>query len=164
MLIEPVCRADHSRGEWPQSRPAETPKRAVHLCRVSTQASSPPVRIKAGPNRFQYGHDPAGLPVGQRFEQDSFHDAEDGRVGADPEGECEHGDGEKRGLSGQDTNGKANVLQNHIGSTIQDRDGLEEEKIPKHCYIQLDIIEKCGRCAFLAIRSSACETSRGRVA
>jgi hypothetical protein len=33
---------------------------------------------------------------------------------------------------------------------------------PLVCYIQLDIIEECGQCASLAIRSNACATFQRR--
>ena len=69
--------------------------------------------IGFGPQRLD-GHDPAGLPVGQRLEQNGLDDAEDGRVGADPERQRQHGDDEKHRLARQDAKGKANVLQNHI--------------------------------------------------
>ncbi len=70
--------------------------------------------IGFGPQRL-YGHDPSGLPVGQRLEQNRLYDAEDGRVGAYPERQRQHGDNEKHRLAHQDAKGKAKVLQNHIG-------------------------------------------------
>ena len=49
---------------------------------VAAGNASGPIRF--GPERLD-GHDTAGIPVGQRLEQNGLDDAEDGRVGAYPE-------------------------------------------------------------------------------
>jgi hypothetical protein len=43
-------------------------------------------------------HEPVGIAVRQRAEQDPVQEAEDGGVGADAERQCQHGDGRKNGL------------------------------------------------------------------
>src|ERR1019366_2963442 len=69
--------------------------------------------IRFGPQGLN-SHDPCGLPIGQRLEQNGLYDAEDGRVGAYPECKSQHSDNEKYRLASQDTKGPSNVLQNHI--------------------------------------------------
>ena len=47
---------------------------------------------RAGGPEIPDHHDPAGVRVRQRFEQDGVHRAEDRRRGADSERQCEYGD------------------------------------------------------------------------
>jgi len=66
--------------------------------------TTPTTRIHRSPAHpgsglFRDGHDPAGLVVGQRIEQNGLYDAEDGCVGAYPERKRHHSDNEKPGWS-----------------------------------------------------------------
>jgi hypothetical protein len=64
--------------------------------------------IPVGPQSLE-GHDPVGLRVGQRIEQNGLYDTEDGRVGAYPKRKRQHGREEKRRLARQDTKAGAEV-------------------------------------------------------
>ncbi len=60
---------------------------------------------------LQHAHDALGIGVGERVEQDRVDEAEDGRIGADAEGEGEKGDKSEAGALEQSAGGVTQVLQ-----------------------------------------------------
>jgi len=61
--------------------------------------------------RSRAPHDPIRIGVGQGIQQHSLHDAEDGRVQADPQGEREHDDGGQPGALSQTPEREPDVSQ-----------------------------------------------------
>ena len=71
------------------------------------------LRSRGGRRRLPEHHEVFGFGVGERAEEQSVQDAEDGAVGGDAEGQREHDYGEEAGILQQAAEGEA-----HIGLEI----------------------------------------------
>ncbi len=73
---------------------------------------------KSGERRLAEPHQAVGLAVRQRLKENAVDDAEDGRVGADPERQRDERDGREPRVPGQHAQAVANVLEQdaHVAS------------------------------------------------
>ena len=58
--------------------------------------------------------EPIGVTVGQRSKQHGVHDAEDGRVGADPHGQHRYGHERKQTLADEHAGGEVEVAEQRL--------------------------------------------------
>src|SRR5690242_1342867 len=113
------------RGRGPDTR--EVVRQRAQVVQVRKRDAEPHALEPRGHNL----HEPVRFRVRQRPEQHAVNGAEDGRVGADAEGEGEDGDGREGGALGERTDGVAQVLEQRLHVRLP-RFGVRGPRFPSY--------------------------------